>query len=279
MVNLIHTYNLLILFSVVILVSNTTKSKFDTDYHTKSDSQYKAGKALIEQLHLKGNERVLDVGCATGRTTNECAKRLPSGSVLGIDVSKEVISFAQNEYANIPNVSFQCMDAASTPFDEEFDFIYSFYCLHWVPNQSEAIKKIAQSLKPGGNALLLISSPCNATKIWDASCENIAKKYPQWRDDLTKHYFLQSPDTWIKWCNQANLIVDDHEIKEKTTVFKTINDFKKHVKALGIGANLEEKEREQLIDMVSNEYYDQCDQEKNQSFDFITHALLLKLSK
>jgi trans-aconitate 2-methyltransferase len=53
----------------------------------------------LAQLELDGTERVLDVGCGDGKVTADIARRLTSGSVLGIDPSTRMIAFAQAHFA------------------------------------------------------------------------------------------------------------------------------------------------------------------------------------
>ena len=46
---------------------------------------------LISQLQLRGDEKILDVGCGDGRITAEISKLLSQGYVIGIDIFPEVI--------------------------------------------------------------------------------------------------------------------------------------------------------------------------------------------
>ena len=78
---------------------------------------------LIDDLDLKGDERILDIGCGNGKVTAHLASLVPDGSVMGIDLSREMISFAANKYIpeEHPNLSFQIGDASYLGFQEEFD--------------------------------------------------------------------------------------------------------------------------------------------------------------
>ncbi len=63
---------------------------------------------LISQLQLRGDEKILDVGCGDGRITAEISKLLPQSYVIGIDIFPEVIEFAKNKFdrQNHPNLEF-----------------------------------------------------------------------------------------------------------------------------------------------------------------------------
>jgi SAM-dependent methyltransferase len=47
-------------------------------YHEISSSQQAWGLRLLERLPLAGTEHVLDLGCATGRLTEEIHRRVPA---------------------------------------------------------------------------------------------------------------------------------------------------------------------------------------------------------
>ena len=83
------------------------------DYAANSAAQHIWARELIAQLHLRGDEHILDVGCGDGKVTAELARALPKGSVTGIDASLEMIRFARKTFppGKHPNLEFQVMDA------------------------------------------------------------------------------------------------------------------------------------------------------------------------
>ena len=70
--------------------------------------QWLAAKSL-GRLPLDGTERVLDVGCGDGKVTSEIARRLPRGSVVGVDASHAMIAFAAQKFpaTTHPNLVFR----------------------------------------------------------------------------------------------------------------------------------------------------------------------------
>ena len=87
-------------------MSTPEMHKWDpADYHKSSSAQYNWAMALIADLFLEGDERILDIGCGDGRVTAHLAGLVPSGSVLGIDLSPEMISFAAGQYIQIIPIS------------------------------------------------------------------------------------------------------------------------------------------------------------------------------
>ncbi len=111
---------------------------------------------VLALLNLKGSERVLDVGCGDGKITAEIAARVPRGSVVGIDASQDMISFASSHFGPTvrPNLRFEVADARLLPFKNEFNLVVSFNALHWIPEQDRALRSIRSAMMSDGRALL-----------------------------------------------------------------------------------------------------------------------------
>ena len=81
--------------------------KWDPEAYRKSSSaQFGWAMALIEGLKVKGDERILDIGCGDGRITAHLAGLVPCGRVLGLDVSPEMVTFASRDHAHCANFYF-----------------------------------------------------------------------------------------------------------------------------------------------------------------------------
>jgi trans-aconitate 2-methyltransferase len=125
-----------------------------TEYSRISSLQAAMAEEVLALLDLKGTERVLDVGCGNGRTTAEIAARVPRGTVVGVDASKEMIAFAASHASVHPNLQFAVADARNLPYRDEFDVLVSFNALHWIPEQEQALLSIRSAIKPNGRAQL-----------------------------------------------------------------------------------------------------------------------------
>ena len=87
------------------------------EYSRRSGLQEAMAQEVLGLLDLKGSERVLDVGCGDGKITAEVATRVPRGEVLGVDASKDLITFASSHFgpAVRPNLRFEVADARRLP--------------------------------------------------------------------------------------------------------------------------------------------------------------------
>ena len=103
---------------------------------------------------LFGN--ILDIGCGDGYYSNLVANSVKQGQVLGIDSSADMIHYANEHWAN-KNLTFQRHNIEEFQQDSTFDFILSFWCLHWT-NVKLSLPNIFNALKNGGIFYTVFSS-------------------------------------------------------------------------------------------------------------------------
>lgn len=97
---------------------------------------------------LKGNERILDLGCGDGVLTKQLAGIVINGEVIGIDASEGMIKVAKELESK--NLSFLILDIDDLNFKEEFDLIFSNATLHWVKDHNKLLRNCYTALKLGG---------------------------------------------------------------------------------------------------------------------------------
>ena len=68
-------------------------------YEKSSSAQQKWAEELLSRISIRGDERILDIGCGDGKITAGVAKLVPRGSVVGLDNSREMISFARDRFS------------------------------------------------------------------------------------------------------------------------------------------------------------------------------------
>ena len=109
----------------------------------------------LDLARLRGDERVLDIGCGNGLHLAELARRAHRGPVFGLDLSPGMLTAARS-HARAPLV---VGDAEQVPFAaESLDRVLAMHMLYHVPNRDLAISEIRRVLLPDGVALVLTNS-------------------------------------------------------------------------------------------------------------------------
>lgn len=140
-------------------------------YQTRHNYVTELGRGVFDWLAPAPGERILDLGCGTGKLTADIAAA--GASVLGIDSSAEMIEQARR---NFPHIEFQCADARTFTSPDPFDAVFSNAVLHWVKPPSGAVARIAACLKPGGRFV----AEFGGTRNVDAIVRAVRAADPSW---------------------------------------------------------------------------------------------------
>ncbi|MDR3676164.1 MAG: class I SAM-dependent methyltransferase [Acidobacteriota bacterium] len=109
-------------------------------------------------MDLQPSDRVLDMGCGSGWLSRRLAARVPNGSVVGIDVSDEMIHRAQLASTGIPNVQFLHGTAEEIPAPpDSFAKVLSVESAYYWHDPGRGLSEIFRVLQPGGSAWILIN--------------------------------------------------------------------------------------------------------------------------
>src|SRR5579875_2158085 len=110
------------------------------------------GAGVIERLHLRGDETVVDLGCGTGRDTERLLHHLPAGRVVAVDGSVQMLDRLRERLGKqIDRVEVVHADLTE-PFPEAVrgDVVMSVATFHWVPDHAALFRRIAAVLPPNG---------------------------------------------------------------------------------------------------------------------------------
>lgn len=152
-----------------------TAGTFD---ETRSMYQFQKYKHLIESNFLKKaikelphkKLKILDVGCGTGRMLSEAFSMEKDIKYVGIDTSKEMITFLKNKSKKIGvenKVNTIIGDASKIPFgNDSFDIVFSFHLLWHLPkkDQKEILEEMLRVCKKGG---FIVFDILNKEFIWE----------------------------------------------------------------------------------------------------------------
>lgn len=151
---------------------------------------------MLDALALRGDERVLDIGCGRGCLLLEAAARLPHGRATGIDLWNLRDQSGNARAATLQNAAAAGLadridvddgDMRRLPYgDARFDVIVSSLAIHNVPTVQErdaAVREIARVLKPGGRVALLDfrNTAAYARTLRDCGFGDVRRSWPDVR--------------------------------------------------------------------------------------------------
>lgn len=171
------------------------------------DPAYKRrAKIILENLEMKGNEKILEIGCGRGFYAKTLLNLWPKIDFTGVDLNKKYLLAAKKNCRQGKARLIQG-DATELPFkDRGFDRILATEILEHIPNDGLAISEMCRVMKPGGKAVVTVPN----------------KRYPFWWDPanwllerLTGRH-LPANIWWLSgiWADHVRLY-DENELKEK----------------------------------------------------------------
>lgn len=125
-------------------------------------------------LQREAPQRVLDLGCGTGRASLAMQKRWPKAEIVSLDLalpmlqqargaSKRSAGWLSNPFARRP--AQVCADARALPLaGGSIDVLFSNLCLQWVEDLDALFAGFRRALKPHG---LLLVSTFGPDTLWE----------------------------------------------------------------------------------------------------------------
>jgi arsenite methyltransferase len=122
---------------------------------------------ILDRLQLRGDERVLDMGCGRGAVLTAVARRLTTGRVTGVDIwstrdqsgnAKDVTERNASLEGVADRVEIATGDMRALPFRAAtFDLVVSSLAIHNIRQNADRRQAVAEGfrvLKPGGRMVL-----------------------------------------------------------------------------------------------------------------------------
>jgi ubiquinone/menaquinone biosynthesis C-methylase UbiE len=117
------------------------------------------GNEALRRVPPQEGQRVLDIGCGLGDTTQQIAALVgPSGSAVGVDAAERFIETATAETAEagIENASFLAADVQTEPIGGPYDMAFSRMGTMFFVSPVAALRNVRESLVPGGKLNMVV---------------------------------------------------------------------------------------------------------------------------
>ncbi|MCC6179581.1 MAG: methyltransferase domain-containing protein [Chloroflexi bacterium] len=210
-------------------------------YHRVANPHVTWGQRVLARLHLRGDERILDAGCGTGRLTAELLGRLPNGRVLAVDISENMLAVAREHLAPRfgSQVTFLCANLQDLTLAEPVDAIFSTAALHWVPDHARLFRHLHGALRPGGWLVAQCGGGPNIKLLVDRS-EALMRQTPyaesfgMWRGP----WEFADAETTAHRLEEAGFVDVETSLESAPTVLGSRDEYREFLRAVVFGEHL-----------------------------------------
>lgn len=150
---------------------------------------------LLDDLKLRGDETVLDMGCGRGAVLCAAAKRLPRGRVIGVDLwqADQTGNALETTLANAAaehvadRVELHTADMTALPLaDNSVDVVVSSLAIHNIPTpdgRRQALMEAVRVLRPGGRLAIadLWETGQHAAGLRELGWRHVVRRNLGWR--------------------------------------------------------------------------------------------------
>jgi trans-aconitate 2-methyltransferase len=194
---------------------------------------------FLERRGLRGDERVVDAGCGTGRVTELLLRHLPNGEVLAVDASGAMVEVARERFAGDSRVRVERQDLLFLEVDRPVDVIFSTATFHWIMDHDRLFGRLARALKPGG----MLVAQCGGKG-------NIARTLAVTEQVMSEERFAGFFAGWDEGWNFADLETTRIRLEgagfeeietwlhEEPTEFGTVDELARFLKTVVLGQHL-----------------------------------------
>ena len=212
------------------------------DYHRLSAPQFQWGKRVLSELRLRGDECVLDAGCGSGKLTRLLLENLPSGRVVALDVSRNMVKHArENLHAEFgDHVEFVAADLLALPFGVAFDGIFSTASFHWVLDHDTLFQNLCASLKPNGWLHAQCGGGPNLKRLRErVQALSKTAEFSRWLSDFPEPWLFANPQDTAQRLRSAGFIAIDVNTEQAPFSAGNSGEFKSYLRTFVLHRHLE----------------------------------------
>jgi trans-aconitate 2-methyltransferase len=213
-----------------------------SEYHRLSAPQFLWGTRVLSQLHLRGDECVLDAGCGSGKLTRLLLENLPRGRVIALDLSRNMVQHArQNLNAEFGSrVGFVAADLVALPFHSAFDGIFSTASFHWVLDHKTLYRNLYASVKPGG----WLHAQCGGGENLKRLRRRVyalsqKREFSQWLAHFSEPWFFSDAQNAVVLLQNAGFQDVETSVEPATFAVDTLQGFKDYLRTFVLHRHLE----------------------------------------
>ena len=145
-----------------------TAEMYEMRYAEEQAAKYKAS---LESLNINPDSKVLDVGCGTGLLFSKVAAE--AQTVVGVDISSELLRQARERARKFRNVHLVQADADHMPFiSNNFNVVFAFTVLQNMPKPLETLGEIKRNTTRDASVVITGLKKIFSLKAFQALLQN-----------------------------------------------------------------------------------------------------------
>jgi len=165
-------------------------------FYTTRRGKFRVWDDILDDLHLGGDERVLDMGCGRGAVLVAVARRLTTGRVTGIDLWSTRDQSGNARDVTLRNaaiegvedrIAIETGDMRALPFsDASFQVVVSSLAIHNIRSNADRVRAVAEAwrvLQPGGRLAIadIRATARYAATLNELGAIGVARRRLGWR--------------------------------------------------------------------------------------------------
>ena len=210
------------------------------EYDQYARVQLKMLMQLVSQLPIELPEyaQILEIGCGTGRLTEQLRSRYPTAHITALDLAPAMLEQTVNRLGHDTQLTLIATDAEQWIKDTPttYDLIVSNATFHWFEQPIETFHRLKRRLNPHAE---LHFSTLGPQTFWEfhQACSNVDHKLglpnhrrgqrflpiEQWQPilDVTEHYFIEYHDSVRTFMDSVRRIGASKADDSQTALTKT----------------------------------------------------------
>ncbi|MBV9546848.1 MAG: methyltransferase domain-containing protein [Chloroflexi bacterium] len=219
------------------------------------------GEAVLDGLHLHGDETALDLGCGNGTLTQHLLERLPRGKVIAVDRSANMLAAAREhlEPRFAGHVEYLQRSLGELDFDEVADLAFSNAAFHWIKDHPRLFRVIFRAMKPGALLVAQCGGEPNIAIVRERAARLMqAEPYRHYFDGWTSPWEFATPELMSERLTAAGFSDVETSRFEAPVRLSSLEETRDYLTNVILGTHLEriaEPElRKQFVETLARQY-------------------------
>jgi trans-aconitate methyltransferase len=196
----------------------------------------------MDRLPLDGSETVVDAGCGTGRLTAELLELLPTGDVIAVDRSANMLAAAEAHLRPRfgERIRFLQADLGNLDLPTPVDAIFSTATFHWILDHPRLFTRLFACLRPGGRLVAQCGGGPNIERL-RLRAESLLEsgRYALRAQGWSNPWHFATPEQTVQRLSDAGFVDVNAWLEPAPTTFANEPEFIQFVQSVVLREHLE----------------------------------------